>query len=288
VYRLKRDYFKECEGSGLRLVDYKSQPAGYGLYTFEGCGHEQLIQYVHVREGAFRCISCYENERSEIYTRAGVKFVSDLCEDRDKNYKLVEIVACGHTQAIALNALKSSEFSCVTCKNNRWAEEASMHGLEVVGKGRDSRYLTYRLPCGHEQDFQRGNVKRGIFSCDICNGTKHGKDRKSYLYMLLIKRKNFEWIKIGYSLDIDRRVKQYQLIDGCSIRLVECIEFPNRKEVAAVESKIHSSCSTYSHDSGIMEAFMLGGYTECYKIDNYEDVINIFREEVENAKDFIR
>lgn len=55
-----------------------------------------------------------------------------------------------------------------TPTNRKLAEEAAVYGATLLGPGKNCNYRRYRLECGHEQEVQTSNMRRGAFQCRTC------------------------------------------------------------------------------------------------------------------------
>jgi 7,8-dihydro-6-hydroxymethylpterin-pyrophosphokinase len=81
-----------------------------------------------------------------------------------RNYRL----ACGHEQEVATSNMRTGSFSCQTCQDTKLIEEAAVYGSDPIGCGKNAQYRNYRLPCGHQQEVQTGDMRVGVFACQTC------------------------------------------------------------------------------------------------------------------------
>lgn len=78
--------------------------------------------------------------------------------------------ACGLVQRTAISYVSEGKFNCYGCLIQRHFDEASHHGLELVGPSLsgDVKRRHYRFQCGHTRDISTGDVRNGNFSCTEC------------------------------------------------------------------------------------------------------------------------
>jgi hypothetical protein len=147
-------------------------------------------------------------------------------------------------------------------------KEASLVGLKIVSKIKRQLY-EYKLPCGHLQQIFVSAVRSNEWICRTCHSSYF--DLSSELYLLRIKSKQFEWLKLGYSRNLSVRIKSYKLYDS-EVTKIKSISFDTGREVIQIEQKLHSKYFQYRLDPNMMKEYHTqDGYTECYPIDMLEN-----------------
>jgi hypothetical protein len=112
-----------------------------------------------------------------------------------------------HEQEIQIGMVRNNNFRCNQCHQIKLESEAKAVGLTLIGEGRNATYRTYRCnKCKYKQEIQTGNVRNNSFICNTCEETS--RDLPSNVYLLKIKHKDNEWIKLGYAKSIKTRIQQ--------------------------------------------------------------------------------
>ena len=70
--------------------------------------------------------------------------------------------------------------------NKKHIKEAALNGLSILGYGKNSSYLIYKIKeCGHTQEFQITHVRKNNFKCNICFYNKLKEDAEKAGLILL-------------------------------------------------------------------------------------------------------
>ena len=96
----------------------------------------------------------------------------------------------------------------------------------------------------------------------------------SQIYLLHIEVSGFDWLKLGYSRDIENRVKQYGLPTNAKIKLICTVQFPTGKEAHKVEASLHKKFNKQKLSKTKMSKFhQAQGASECYPAKLEEKII---------------
>ena len=155
-----KKHIKEAEAQGCNLLG-AGKNRNYRLYRLP-CGHEQEMQLVKIRRGAFRCGVCIEIGEALEARAQGCKIVGP----GKSAYRIYQL-PCGHEQEIRICHMRVGNFRCQICLEDRLIREAGALGYELLGAGKKPPYRIYRLPCGHEQEMQPSNLGARN-RCKIC------------------------------------------------------------------------------------------------------------------------
>jgi len=97
---------------------------------------------------------------------------------------------CGHHQEVRMEDMRKGQFRCSACLEPTLEADAKEQGCEVIGPGKDNRYRTFRLPCGHEQQLQVGHLRSGGFRCRECFQNKLKQEAEAHGCEILGPGKN--------------------------------------------------------------------------------------------------
>jgi hypothetical protein len=169
----------EAEERGCLLLG-PGKNCNYRMYQLP-CGHEQEIQATQLRNGGFRCQTCFANKLNAEAEARGCELIGDGTNKNSRTYRL----PCRHEQVIGVKEMRVGGFRCQTCFDNRLNAEADAQGCVLLGPGKSVAYRTYRLPCGHEHEFQTSLMRKGIFRCPTCLDDKLQAEAKAQRCVLL-------------------------------------------------------------------------------------------------------
>ena len=147
------------------------------------CGHKQLIETRNMRMGEFNCRTCLNIKLSAEAEAQGCELVGSGKRKGHRTYRL----PCGHEQEVSTNGMRENRFRCQTCQTNKFEKEAEAEGCVLLGEGSDCHSRMYRLPCGHEQEIDTGNMRRGEgnYQCRACLNDKLNAEAKAQGCVLL-------------------------------------------------------------------------------------------------------
>ncbi|MGF1788743.1 GIY-YIG nuclease family protein [Photobacterium swingsii] len=226
------------------------------------CGHDQELYTNAVRTNHFRCQTCVNHKLEQEAKQAGLQIIG---KGKNHIYRLYKL-PCGHEQELQLGHVRINNFKCHTCQRLKIEQEAKAVGLEIIGKGKNSSYRTYKLPCGHEQEIGVTAIRTNNFCCRECNESAWVRD--SGLYAVVITDNNKRWIKVGVARDVNRRVKEYKLSKTASVDITKFIKIKDRITAIKVEKFIQSvKLKQYQLPPEEMKQYMKHGFTECFSIE---------------------
>ena len=179
-----RKHISEAKAQGCELIG-PGKDFNFRLYRLP-CGHEQEIQPTHMRRDNFRCQTCLDNKLREEAEEQGCAL---LGPGKNANFRLYRL-PCGHEQQIGPNRMREERFRCQTCLDTKIRGEARAQDCEILGPGKNANFRLYRLPCGHEQQIQTGNMRDGGFQCQICQENNLRKEAAAQGCKLLGPGKN--------------------------------------------------------------------------------------------------
>lgn len=260
---------QEAAENGCVLLG-PGKDTNYRVYRLR-CGHEQELAPTSVRKGSFRCHTCLDNKLNQEAKEKGCEL---LGRGRSKAYRYYRL-PCGHEQEVQTGDVRRGDFDCKVCRSEKLKQEAEEQGCKLLGSGKKNNYRLYRLPCGHDQEVQTGDMRRGNFLCQICEETS--RSLPSNLYLLHIKVDSDEWLKLGYAKSVDNRVTRYGLPEAALVKVVKSVPFETGNEAHAIEADIHKRYRRKRLPREQVEFFHTrGGFDECYPITMLETLLAEF------------
>lgn len=268
----KLKHEKEAEINGLQLIKHESESKVLKLYKFTKCGHIQLIQPGHVRDKNFSCRKCKEDEQTSLLLSNGLQIIEERPID-NPNYKRFKFLNCGHTRVATLQSAKDNEISCKECQIFKIKELANINSFEFIRRCPDDyRYAFYKLKCGHERRSQIGNANRGVSCCNICKSSY--VDNKSSVYLLKIRIKNYEILKIGFTSRVERRVKE--IATESSDIIIERVKyFETGRQAESFEYVLHTMFKEFRLNKEDVREYLKSGWSECYSLDIYKEAMKM-------------
>jgi len=157
-----KKHIAEAEAQGCKLL-------GPGRNRFHRtyqlpCGHEREIQPSQMRHGKVVCQICFD---LKLKSEAKAQGCELLGEGKNANYRMYRL-PCGHEREITISSMRNGGFRCKTCLNQKLSQEAVAKGCELLGAGNHTANRTYKLPCGHTQQIQTTQMRKGNFRCIKC------------------------------------------------------------------------------------------------------------------------
>lgn len=252
----------------------------YGLYRFN-CGHEQEIQNNHVINNNFKCRVCSDEVSAKDLLKHGLVIVNERPDPENLNIKDFMILECKHIIRRPLGSAKKGNVMCRECQHSRIADKAKSNGLTLINRcEHDYRYANYIIDgCGHKIRVQIGNANRNNYNCTVCNSSYTLKPSNVYILKLTSLIDSFSFIKIGFTMDVNRRV--YQLSNSfTSVEIIETLPFETGKLAEKYEWFILNKYQKYRISPHIMRDYISEGFTECFDISIINDVILDFHSEL--------
>lgn len=259
---------KEAKSAGFIFLKYSKKTA-YAKYKCKKCNHVQDFQYTHIRNKNTQCEMCYEKELTKNAYLKGLKIKKII----NGTYGIYQLIDCGHEKKLTHSHVKHSEVECKICFDEELNNEARKAGLKIIGKavkGRGRRKYKC-IKCGHEKEIDLKNVRQLSFICNKC--FSGFRDAPSKIYLLKLRYKMFEWLKLGYSKDIPTRIKNYNLHDDVSVEILKAIDFNDGHIAYELESNIHSKNHKNKINPELISKYIKSGINECYPSDMEERLL---------------
>ena len=159
--------------------------------------------------------------------------------------------------------VRRNAFACRTCQDAKLKDEASAHGLTLLGAGEGRYYRTYRFDaCGHEQEIRTSDVRIGNFTCRTCNESVW--DGPGYVYLFRLMHPTIgEALKVGLSKNPKSRAIGIGPRDGVTVTEIDSRRFDSYREAHAFEQAIHTRMKRKRLPIGRRARdFVMNGFTE--------------------------
>ncbi len=248
----------------------KGKKASTRIYKCSNCSYtfENFIRNIRIKKSQ-ECPKCEEDRFKKEALKVGLELLSKGNKIRYRNYKFVK---CGHEESFQLTNVRVGNIKCSKCAEIKLEKEAKEFNLKLLGPGKKSSMRKYKfLDCGHTREMEPGNIRRGNFSCQICEDTS--RTQPSNVYLLKIKTDKMQWLKLGYSKRIPSRIKQYQLPKNSKIQKLSVIKFQTGNAAHKFESSLHKKFKKHRLAPMKMKKFHTTGYDECYPIKMKESLL---------------
>ena len=271
----EKKFIDEAESVGLSLLgeassdlDVSIRLSNYRLYQIKSCGHKQNFKLSHVRENNISCDVCAIGDISQRAYYSGWEYIE---KNKSNGLNKCKCLQGDHPAEIETGRLGHGQIQCLDCFERKLTIDANAVGLSFLGEADrnlfDANYRIYSCNrCQNHLTLRIGHVKKGSFLCEYCDDSH--LDFPSNVYLLHIKHKEFDWLKLGYSKDIPSRIKGYGLSDECSFEILKIIYHGTGRSAKAKELSIHAKFKEkFRLDQRYMKRFhKLNGFTECYRI----------------------
>lgn len=218
-----------------------------------------------------RCENQYKAEAS----RFGLEYLGEA-QNNKNNYRRYRL-KCGHEKDLTPQNVRKNQVQCKQCIFEKFGLLEKSSGLTVIEKI-DRNSNLYRLGCGHIQLIYKSAILNGEWLCRSCNKTHF--DLPSHLYLLSIKSNsdNFVWLKLGYSNNLNLRIKRYNLKDNCTVTKLITVPISSGLRAIRLEKQIHTYLFNSRLQPDAMKKYHLtDGYTECYPMSLKTDILSIIR-----------
>lgn len=250
---------------------------GEYLVRFRGCGHEVIKNLKGVRaKKTNKCPICADSTFKERLAHIGLT-PTDNVQGRNRTYVINK---CGHSIVLRTDEIAKGCVTCSVCNDIEFKEKVESFGLELTSENTKSGYRIFKLPCGCVQELGMFSAKIGRWNCRNCNETHY--DKESSIYLIKFSCESFEWLKLGFSKNIDSRLNHYKMRKGCHSNLIETVSFDTGHEALKEEKKLHSIYKDRRLSPETMRSYHTrNGFTECYPITLLDDL----KEELSKLKE---
>lgn len=248
-----------------------------GKYVRNECGHETICNHQNIKnrrvDSPQPCKQCLHEDIVKIAKeKHNMEYLGE--SNIGRSYLKFKFISCGHEKDV----LKSSIFRvnpvCRICQEDEYASEAELEGLEYVGlaSDRNSSYRRYKMPCGCEKDFRMDHIRGGRWCCHVHDEIYYTKP--SFVYLTKFKNKEFEWLKLGFSHNIEERTKNYGLSKDTVYEVLATIPYPTGYDAMLFEKSLHFKYKQHRIDKEVMrQYFKNNGRTECYHISVLQEIL---------------
>ncbi len=265
---------------GAEIIDHNpiKDDSDYKKYKL-ACGHTKIGTIHNLVD---TCSECRGIELEAACRRNNVSIITGTSK-----YPHVGIthLSCGHSQTIKMQYLFNDEVpACRVCRYNKHKAEAQIAGLVLLDRTEDraskssQKYSKYLLPCGCEKLITPGNVRRNVWACD--NHSSYW-NKESVIYLLRCKHENFEWLKLGVTSLLDRRISDYALKENTIVDKVYSVTLSNMRIATLVEKRIHAKLKSKRVNPDTMRGYMKSGFTECYGLSITDVILQELTKEME-------
>ena len=255
----------EAEAVGLTLVEDLGSYKRYKL----PCNHLKDILPEQVRTGSYACDLCNQSKQEILARGLNLEIISKVASKLQ-----IRFLSCGHTQTVKSSSLSQQKKPvCKACIYQSHMNYAEREGLLIVEQTNltTTREFVYQLPCGCQKKLKAGNVKRGVWACDVHS---NWWTKGSGIYVLKLIFDSESIVKIGVACNVTSRVSSYGLVDGAKFELVKYYSFDNFKHATDAEKEFHRDNAHLKIPIALAKAYLLrSGYTECYFIEHLDTLI---------------
>lgn len=172
-------------------------------------------------------------------------------------------LACGHIvrrqfERVEDAAAGGDALGCETCLEQRYADEASKIGWNLVGPASDGRagYRQYQHDCDHLQNITVGNMFWGDCDCAGCGESYTSKPSKIYLFAIDLP--GLPVLKLGYSSTPDKRLRhQLGITAGTQTQILREVSMPTG-HLAELEERTAHRILLLQHPDWIIPKAIFG------------------------------
>jgi len=276
---LENKYKTLGQSAGFTYVSISDSPE-FRMYRREACGHVLRVRVQSIGKRTdneiigHSCSECYEIKLKEDAEKKQMTYLGKALE-KSGVFRRYKFNSCGHIRDINAACIARGNFECSECIIERFKEEAKSVGLIYNGAAQSDKGIkrNYILACGHTKDIRLDHVRNGSWSCDVCGNTHYTKP--SNIYLFKIKTKDFQWLKLGYSKDVELRSVNYGLPKDAVVENLFEIKLPTGLEALHIEKSIHRIFNKQRLCSKFMRQYhKYNGFSECYSICTEKDLLN--------------
>jgi hypothetical protein len=238
-------------------------------YTFP-CGHSANLSTANVRSKQISCVECKDICFQKLLIEQNLKIIEEYPSDSKFLFEL----PCGHVKNIHRSAVTSYSWKCRVCQEDKYEQEAVDNGL-VMNRDVEAHhhdYRNYTLQCGCTKDITIASVRCGSFECKTHSNRTIDFTKPISLYLAKLSTPMGEILKLGFSMDVPRRMKGY-MVDKTAVTLAQ-VDYNAGQQAVDVEKLLHTKYDSYRLDKTVLQQFMENGYTECYPLEMEKVLIN--------------
>ena len=138
----------------------------HGIYRFNSCLHEKVIQTTHVRRNKFSCEVCFCERLKNEATEAGLEWIINT----GGHYGKYVHIACGKEIELQNIHVKNKNYSCLHCFYSKLQTQAKNAGLTWIKKSNKNGYSSYVSDnCGHFLCISSNSVQKKCLNVKNAN-----------------------------------------------------------------------------------------------------------------------
>ena len=240
-------------------------------YTHTACGRQSVFQIAHMRVGNIKCHHCKIDKWKSDAIPRGFEFVRQL----SKNDSEYIHTACGRSSSYSPSLVEHGSICCRHCQEDRYKAEADAQGYEWLKRAGVMHSFYIHKSCGGVQKKRLDAVRHGAVSCTNCEESWY--TRKSGVYLLEIEHDGLSWLKLGLARNVKKRSKQYWLPESTSVKELFFTDYQFGRDAVTVENLLHKQFESYAISPDAIKTLMKSGFTECYKMDCKELLLDELR-----------
>lgn len=229
------------------------------------CKTKRSVQYYHLLEASFRCGPCQEIRRSAEAFEQGLELLSKV----NKDYGIFKFRSCGHQKRINFQAVREGQIQCKICIEDRYIDEANRAGLQYIGRSKKGQnHRQYKcLKCDRLIDLGIRAVADDSFLCKFCGDSARQKASEVYL-LRLSSNDGLQWLKLGFSKNVELRIKQYGLPNDVKVEFVKRLAQADGYLANEKENAIHNAAQEFRLPAALMMQYHIkSGFSECYSLE---------------------
>lgn len=222
-----------------------------------------------------KCSNCIELKEKELAKNNGATWATRL-----SGPNRLYLLDCGHYITAKAPRISAGIFECKQCNSDRFIYHASLSETEIIDSNtNDKSRVLCKLKCGCVTEVRRDAIYRGRVYCKTHDYNFYSNPNG--LYLIELQNGDFSWLKLGMSLDVERRISDYKLSDDTTYTVLKYIKIKSGYEAIKVENKLHKKYDEFNLDKNLMYKYMLSGFTECYPISIKENLLLELEELIE-------
>jgi len=225
-----------------------------------------------------KCLNCVEIKEKEDAASHGAMWVKRI-SGADRLYTL----SCGHSIIAQASRISDGRFECKQCIQENLEYCASLAGAEILETGNEKHKCLCKLSCGCISNVRRDAIHRGRIYCKDHDKTHYNSPNG--VYLIEINHDGVSWLKVGMSLDLERRISEYKLHEDANHCVLKYVRFKTGHEAIKFENSVHKTFDEFNLDNNIMRKHMKSGYSECYPLYKKEDILRLLEEKDTNGRD---
>lgn len=218
-----------------------------------------------------KCLNCIEIKEKQDAALHGATWLKRLLGSK-RLYNL----DCGHSIIAQAFKVSNGLFECKQCIKENLDYCASLASAEILESDSKTSKCLCKLSCGCISEVRRDAIYRGRIYCKEHDQTYYNSPNG--VYLIEIKCNGFSWLKVGMSLNLERRISEYKLHESATFCVLKYIKFNTGYSAIEFENGIHKKFSEFNLDNSLMRKHMKSGYSECYPINKKEDILNLLEE----------